>query len=150
MYVLKRDGTEQEFKREKIIETCMRMGASNEIADEARRRLSSLLQGSDEARENVKNMIVNVGVSADGQFGGGATSPERSRITMNLVDYADRAEDSFETLERIRTELRGIPGTEIKIDQDSNGPPTGAPVIHGCSLQTFPSQDTTWSPWRPV
>ncbi len=106
----------------------MNLGASNEIADEARRRLSSLLQGSDEARENVKNMIVNVGVSADGQFGGGATSPERSRITMNLVDYADRAEDSFETLERIRTELRGIPGTEIKIDQDSNGPPTGAPV----------------------
>lgn len=106
----------------------MNLDASNELAEEARRRLQNLLQGNDASRENVKNMIVNVGVSSDAQFGGGASSPERSRITLNLIDYPDRAEDSFTTLERIRSELQGIPGAEIKIDKDSNGPPTGAPV----------------------
>lgn len=33
MHVKKRDGTEQEFDREKIISTCTRMGASTEIAE---------------------------------------------------------------------------------------------------------------------
>ncbi len=106
----------------------MNLDASNEIAEEARRRLESLLNDNDNASENVKNMIVNVGVSADAQFGGTAASPERSRITMNLVDYPDRAEDSFITLNRIRDELQGIPGAEITIDKDQDGPPTGAPV----------------------
>ena len=106
----------------------MNLEASNDIAEEARRRLESLLAGSESTRENVKNMIVNVGVSSDAQFGASAASPERSRITLNLVDYPDRAEDSFMTLDRIRQELQGIPGAEIKFDKDSQGPPTGAPV----------------------
>jgi multidrug efflux pump subunit AcrB len=106
----------------------MTLDASEEIANEARRRLESLLAGDDDARENVKNMIVSVGVNSNAQFGSGSSSPERSRITMNLVDYPDRAEDSFVTLERIRNELQGIPGAEIKIDKDQDGPPTGAPV----------------------
>ncbi|MDE2995309.1 MAG: efflux RND transporter permease subunit [Bacteroidota bacterium] len=106
----------------------MNLDASNEMAEEARRRLETLLEGNDEARENVKNMIVNVGVAGGQQFSSTAASPERTRVTMNLVDYPDRAEDSFVTLERIRTELQGIPGAEIKIDKDQDGPPTGAPV----------------------
>lgn len=106
----------------------MNLDSSNELAEEARRRLESLLEGNVDARANVKNMIVNVGVSSDAQFGSTAASPERSRITLNLRDYPDRAEDSFTTLERIRTELQGIPGAEIKIDKDQDGPATGAPV----------------------
>jgi len=106
----------------------MNLDASNELAEEARRRLEALLAGNDESRENVKNMMVNVGVSADAMYGSTASSPERSRITMNLVDYADRSEDSFITMERIRTELQGIPGSEISFDKDQDGPPTGAPV----------------------
>ena len=106
----------------------MNIDASNELAEEARRRLQSLLEGNEEARENVKNMVVNVGVSADAMTGSSAASPERSRVTLNLVDYKDRMEDSFSTIERIRTQLLGIPGSEISITKDQNGPPTGPPV----------------------
>ena len=106
----------------------LNLDASNAIAEEARRRLEALLQGNDESRENIKNIMVNVGVGANSGFGSTAASPQRSRITMNLVDYADRSEDSFITMERIRKELQGIPGAEIKIDKDQDGPPTGAPV----------------------
>ncbi len=106
----------------------MNLDSSNEIAEEARRRLESLLEGEDTSRENVKNMMVNVGVSSDAAFGSTASSPERSRITMNLVDYPDRKEDSFDTMEKIRSQLQGIPGTEIKFDKDQDGPATGAPV----------------------
>lgn len=118
----------------------MNLDASNEMAEEARRRLESLLEGNEDARANIKNMIVNVGVSSDAQFGSSAASPERSRITLNLRDYPDRAEDSFTTLERIRNELQGIPGAEIKIDKDQDGPATGAPVnieITGAEFNTI-------------
>ena len=63
-----------------------------------------------------------------GSIAGGAASPERSRLTLNLVDYADRAEPSTQTLSRIREQLKGIPGVELEITKDQNGPPTGAPV----------------------
>lgn len=106
----------------------MNLDASNQMAEEARTRMDALLDASAEFRANVKNVLVNVGVSSDAQFGGGSASPERSRITMNLADYADRAEDSFITLDRVRKELQGIPGAEIVVDKDQDGPPTGAPV----------------------
>ncbi|MBT3449212.1 MAG: efflux RND transporter permease subunit [Bacteroidetes Order II. Incertae sedis bacterium] len=106
----------------------MNLDASNEIAEEARKRLEALLSGNDMTRENIKNMSVNVGVSSDAQFGGSSASPERSRITFNLVDYPARSEDSFLTMERIRTQLSGIPGAVITIDKDQDGPPTGPPV----------------------
>jgi multidrug efflux pump len=106
----------------------MNLDASNELAEEARRRLENLLTGNENARENVKNMLVNVGVSANAMFGGGAPSPERSRVTLNLVDYKDRVEDSFETMDAIRGQLQGIPGAEITFSKDEGGPPTGPPV----------------------
>ena len=106
----------------------MNLDASNELAEEARRRLEVLLAGNGDARENVKNMIVNVGVSSGDAASPTAASPERSIVTMNLVDYPDRAEDSFVTLDRVRDELQGIAGADIKIEKDQDGPPTGAPV----------------------
>ncbi|NNF03650.1 MAG: efflux RND transporter permease subunit [Rhodothermales bacterium] len=106
----------------------MNLEASNRIANEARERIQLLLEQNEASKENVKNMLVNVGVGEDADFGGGAASPERSRITMNLVDYSDRPEDSFETLDKIRRQLQGIPGTEITVDKNQDGPPTGAPV----------------------
>ncbi len=73
-------------------------------------------------------MLVNVGVGGDAMFGGGSASPERSRITLNMVDYGDRAEKSSTTLVRLRDGLQGIPGADISIEQDQGGPPTGKPI----------------------
>ncbi|MDA1029099.1 MAG: efflux RND transporter permease subunit [Bacteroidetes bacterium] len=118
----------------------MNLDASNELAEEARRRLESLLAGNDSARENIKNMVVSVGVSADAMFGSSAASPERSRVTLNMVDYNNRSEDSFDTMESIRSELQGIPGSEITFGKDEGGPPTGPPVnieISGPDFKTI-------------
>ncbi len=106
----------------------MNVEASDNVAREATSRIESLLDQNPDFESNVKNMLVNVGVGADSDFGGGAASPERSRITLNLVDFASRTEDSFLSLNRIRDGLQGIPGVNIAIDKDQNGPPTGAPV----------------------
>jgi len=106
----------------------MNIAASNELSKVVHERMTSLLDAAEKAKSNVKSLLVNVGVGGDFDFGGGGGSPERSRVTLNMVDYADRAEPSTATLARIRDRLQGIPGAEIEITQDSNGPPTGAPV----------------------
>lgn len=102
--------------------------ASNNLAIEARRRVQELLDDEPNMRANTKNVLVNVGIAGDTQFGGGASGIENSSITMNMVDYADRLEPSSETLARIRERVSGIPGAEIEIAKDQQGPPTGSPV----------------------
>ncbi len=106
----------------------MNIEASNNLAAIAQERISRLLAENRSSQENLKNMLVNVGVGENNGFSSGAGSPERSRITINMVDYQDRWERSVATLSRIRDGLQGIPGAEIKISQDSQGPPVGAPV----------------------
>src|SRR5690606_22754392 len=83
---------------------------------------------SSDLKANTRDILTGVGVGGDILFGGGAASPEQSRITLSMVDYAARAEPSRETLQKIREGLAGIPGADISITKDQNGPPTGAPV----------------------
>lgn len=101
---------------------------SNNVANEAQERIDELLSSNPVSRNNVKNVLATVGVGGDMMFGGGASGPENSRITLNLMDYEDRAEPSPITMSALRDQLKGIPGTEVEFTQDQSGPPTGAPV----------------------
>jgi multidrug efflux pump len=51
-----------------------------------------------------------------------------SRLTLDLLDHKDRAQNSRRTLESVREKVRGISGAEIKVDKPTEGPPTGKPV----------------------
>ncbi len=101
---------------------------TDSIAREALARIEQLLNEHPEDRANVKNIQVNVGVGGDRMFGGGSSKPEVATITLDLVDYEDRAVSSRETLDRLRQQLQGLPGVTLEIDQDRMGPPTGPPV----------------------
>ena len=101
---------------------------SNRVAQTVEDRILSLLEKNPDSEANIENLLVNVGVGADAQFGGGAQQPERSRISLNMVDYSERPESSTRTLEKLRAQLQGIPGTEIEFTKQQQGPPTGPPV----------------------
>jgi multidrug efflux pump subunit AcrB len=101
---------------------------SNTIARTAEDRILQLLEQNPNSETNIENLLVNVGVGGDAQFGGGAQSPERSRLSLNMIDYAERPESSTRTLEKLRAQLQGIPGTEIEFTKQEQGPPTGPPV----------------------
>lgn len=111
--------------------------ASDRIAEQAEARVNALIEANAIDKANLKNMLINVGVSADADFGGGAASTERSRLTMNLVDYKDRPASSKTTMTRLREQLQGIPGVEIDFAKDNPGPPTGAPVNIEVSGEDF-------------
>jgi multidrug efflux pump subunit AcrB len=102
--------------------------ASNRVAHTAEDRILQLLEKNPKSESNIENLLVNVGVGGDAMFGGGAQQPERSRISLNMVDYAERPESSTRTLEKLRAQLQGIPGTEIEFAEQEQGPPTGPPV----------------------
>ncbi|NND70299.1 MAG: MMPL family transporter [Rhodothermales bacterium] len=101
---------------------------SNRIALVAQNRLNELLEEDTVAKSSLKNIQTGVGTGGDILFGGGAGSPERSSVTLNLVDYADRQESSKLVMSRIRERLQGIPGTSLEFTKDNPGPPVGAPV----------------------
>ncbi len=101
---------------------------SNTIAQTAEERILRLLDQNPDSEANIENLLVNVGVGGDAQFGGGAQAPERARLSLNMVDYAERPESSTRTLEKLRAQLQGIPGTDIEFTKQEQGPPTGPPV----------------------
>ena len=102
--------------------------ASNVVAGQAFQRIEEVLAENADSKANTKNMLTQVGVGGDAQFGGGSSSAERSRITLNMVDYGARSEPSTVTLRNIRERLVGFPGVSVEITKDEGGPPTGKPV----------------------
>lgn len=104
------------------------LAASDAIANEVFRRIEGVLRGEPASLANTIHILTQVGVGGDANFGGGAPQAERSRITLNMVDYAARAEPSPVTLARIREQLHGIPGVTFTVTKEQQGPPTGKPV----------------------
>jgi multidrug efflux pump subunit AcrB len=78
----------------------------------------------------VKSVISNVGIGAgDPQNPDRVVAPHKSKVTVAFVEFEKRLGVSTKAiLSQIRQELVGIPGTEISVEQERNGPPTGKPV----------------------
>jgi multidrug efflux pump len=78
----------------------------------------------------VESVITNVAVGAnDPASGDQSTHPELGRIQVSFVEFAKR--HGYHTalyLDSIRRVMTGIPGAEIAVDQEQNGPPTDPPV----------------------
>jgi multidrug efflux pump len=102
-----------------------RLDAADRVTRAAVRRVDALMERDPRVAANVRNIVVNVGV------GGGASAallraepdPRRGRITLNLEDYADRAESSARTLAKLRDALDRLPGAQVSFEQDRPGPP---------------------------
>jgi multidrug efflux pump len=115
----------------------MNVYASDEIAKNVQQRIYDLIDEDPRVKANIENIQTNVGVSGDPFFGSGGQSPERSRLTINLVDFGDRAEPSAMTITKIREVVRDIPDVIINIEGEEMGPPTGAPVNIEVSGEDF-------------
>ena len=78
----------------------------------------------------VESVITNVAIGANDPTSGDQSShPERGRIQVSFVEYAERKGVSTAPyLDSIREDLKGIPGAEISVAQEQGGPPTDPPV----------------------
>ena len=103
---------------------------TNNVTEVVQSSINTLLAGNRSDRDNIKNILVNVGTDSGGGglMGGGSGSAEKSVLTLNMVDYGDRPETSRSTLQRLRESLQGIPGVIFEVNKDNAGPPVGKPV----------------------
>ncbi|RYC68273.1 MULTISPECIES: efflux RND transporter permease subunit [Spirosoma] len=85
----------------------------------------------DEKAENMVNSVIaNVGKNAGDPFNPDRNAtPQKSKVTVAFVKGQDRGgRSSAEILEKIRAAVQGIPGTEISVEREANGPPTGKAI----------------------
>ncbi len=71
----------------------------------------------------------DVGSAGDDGFGGGGGGGGNlAVVSMEFLKYEDRKHSSRESLARLRESMAAFTGTEVTIDKQEEGPPTGAPV----------------------
>lgn len=77
--------------------------------------------------QNIKFIYTRLSTRLESKMfmGGGGLS---NHIGVQFQDFEGRPEKSSDTIERIRARLKGIPGAQITVAQQEEGPPTGAPI----------------------
>ncbi|HRI78963.1 MAG TPA: efflux RND transporter permease subunit, partial [Cyclobacteriaceae bacterium] len=88
----------------------------------------------------VESIISNVakGASENPFDGGTQASPHLGKVTVAFVNYAERdGQSTRQYLNKIRDAVKGIVGTEISVDQEQGGPPTGKPISIEISADNF-------------
>ncbi|MEK6616449.1 MAG: efflux RND transporter permease subunit [Bacteroidota bacterium] len=77
----------------------------------------------------VESVITNVAIGASEAQDGRGIYSHKAKIGVAFVEYGKRKGVSTkEYLEKIRKEIKGLPGVEISVDQEQSGPPTQKPI----------------------
>ncbi len=81
----------------------------------------------------VESVIANVGQGTsdpnDPSAFGQSDTPNKSRITVNFVEFKDRnGQSTTDIMTEVRDAVRGFPGVTITVDKDAAGPPVGKPI----------------------
>lgn len=93
----------------------------------------------------VESIITNVAVGAsDPNSGDRSTRAELARIQVSFVEFEKRnGQSTAPYLNSIREAIKGIPGSEISVAQEANGPPTQPPVNIEVASENFESLTRT-------
>ncbi|EJF11807.1 efflux RND transporter permease subunit [Pontibacter sp. BAB1700] len=80
---------------------------------------------------DVESVISNVAIGAGDQNDRSVTAQSHlGKVTVAFVEYQYRTGErsTQEYMNEIREAVRGIPGTNITVDKEQNGPPVGKPI----------------------
>ncbi len=99
-------------------------GTSLAASDQLVLQVEQLIEGE----QDIRFVISEVGVSSSDRGGGESVQSNLGKISLDFLERDDRAEDSREVLNRIRTALSPLAGAEFKVEKQEEGPPTGPPV----------------------
>lgn len=104
---------------------------TDSITRDVEKRVVKVL-GMDNNKKNpiVESVISNVAVGAsDPNSGDRSTRPELGRVQVSFVEFEKRhGASTAAILDSVRKAIKGIPGAEISVDQESSGPPTDPPI----------------------
>jgi multidrug efflux pump subunit AcrB len=81
-----------------------------------------------DGRDDYESVVSTVGSRVTAGFDGGAGT-HLATVAVSFVDFEDREQDAFVTLDNIRGRVgRGLAGADISVEMPDMGPPTGMPV----------------------
>jgi multidrug efflux pump len=102
-------------------------GTRADVTDGIVRRIEGEL-GELPAREDFESVVATAG-SSTGDWIVGGSGTHMGTVAVNFVDFEERQQGSFETLEEMRNTIgSGIAGADIVVERPQQGPPTGMPV----------------------
>lgn len=89
---------------------------------------------------DVESVISNVAIGAGDQNDRSTTAQShKGKVTVAFVEFMERTGEktTSQYLSEIRDAVKGIPGTEITVDKEQNGPPVGKPISIEISGEDF-------------
>ena len=110
------------------------VGTSTEYTDSITKivedRVYKVIEPDGKPNPMVESIISNVAVGAtDPNSGDRSTSPNKGKVSVAFVEFEKRDGRSTSVyLDQIRDAVKGIPGAEIIVDKEANGPPVGKAV----------------------
>ena len=102
--------------------------ATNEVIKKVEQKVIKALDGKDNpiVASVISNVTVGVTDPRDEDQG---NYPNKGKVSVAFVPYGERNGVSTQDyLDKIREEVKGIPGTEISVSQEQAGPPTAKPI----------------------
>lgn len=77
----------------------------------------------------VESVITNVAIGANESREDRAPYSHKAKVGIGFVEFAKRnGESTTDILDKIRAEVKGIPGVQIAVDQEQSGPPTAKAI----------------------
>ena len=99
-------------------------GTSIERTDAAMREIEEKVA----RHPDVKFYLTSVGSGGDMGMGGGGTATHQGKVFIEFAEAGERLTNSLAVVDAIRADVGVIPGAEVKVDREEDGPPTGAPI----------------------
>ncbi len=120
------------------------MGADIEATDRVARELEQRIMKTVEPYDHiVEDVLTQIGENTSDPNAPPepGSSPNKARITVAFVPAEERGEIStFDIMEEIRETVQGIPGVQVTVDKNADGPATGKPInleIQGESMDSL-------------
>ncbi len=110
--------------RNAIIKVKFPQGTAIERTDATMRRIEALLP----EYPDVKFYLATTGMAEGDGLSMGAKATHMGQIHVEFLPYGERSISSMKLIDNIRDRLPNVPGAEITIDKQEEGPPMGAPV----------------------
>lgn len=118
---------------------------TDSITKNLEQKVTKVLEPDGKPNPIVESIISNVAVGAsDPSSGDRSTQPNLGRVQVSFVEYAERKGVSTTPyLDSIRKVVKGIPGAQISVAKEQNGPPTEPPINIEVSSENFDELTST-------
>jgi multidrug efflux pump subunit AcrB len=118
---------------------------TDSITKNLEQKVTKVLEPDGKPNPIVESIISNVAVGAsDPSSGDRSTQPNLGRVQVSFVEYAERnGVSTAPYLDSIRQVVKGIPGAQISVAKEQNGPPTEPPINIEVSSEDFDELTST-------